>query len=405
MRGPAGHSNVSDPAQAARRDDRIRVLLLMTSSAGGVGVWAYLLTKGLSKSEFDVTVAFGRGYPMDSEFGGLGVTVVPLSLSRSLAPWTNLKGFAQIYRLLRDGDFDIVCTACSIAGVLGRAAGWIAGVPCRIWTAHAYASHPHQSWLKRGIYRLVERGMDRLTTHYVAVSESMREFGIRNRIMRPEKVSVIHNGIVIAGPPAASPWEVRAELGLRSDTLVVGTLGRLEPQKGLDVLLRAASSVRRRVRDVEFVVAGDGPLRERLEALSRELGLQDFVRFVGWQRDAARVLSILDVYCLSSLWEAFGLAAAEAMALEKPVVATRVDGVAEVVQDGETGVLVPPGDPEALAEGLVTLLTDAGLRRRMGVAGRRRVETRFTVPEMVRRYEGLFRELAAATRRVARGRA
>jgi glycosyltransferase involved in cell wall biosynthesis len=373
---------------------RIRVLLLMTSTAGGVGLQNYFLARGLPRERFAVSVAFGPGYPFDGAFEALDVPVRRLSLSRRPSPLANLRGFIEVLRLLRGGGFDVVCTSASIAGLVGRVAGRMMGVPVRLHVLHVYASRPYQSEWKRRLYRGIERWLDGFTTAYVAVSESAKRFGVDSGIMTADKVAVIFNAVERRAPGARPSLEIRRELGLRPDSRVVGTLGRLETQKGIRYLLSAVPAVLERHPDTEFVVVGDGPLRGELEALSRRLGVDGVVRFAGWREDVPEILGILDVFCLASLWETFGLVLAEAMFVSLPVVATRVDAIPEVVADNETGLLVPPRDPAALAAGISKLLADPALARTMGLAGFERASSMFSLDAMLGGYERLLDSLA-----------
>jgi glycosyltransferase involved in cell wall biosynthesis len=372
---------------------RIKVLLFITSTAGGAGVHAYYLAKYLSREQFDITVAFGPGYPLDAEFRELDVPVKVLRISRRISPLTNLRGLQQVHGLIKRKRFDIVCMECSIAGFIGRIAASLAGVPVKVLIIQAYASRPFQNPLRRSLFRWIERALDPLTTRYVAVSQATKRCGVETGIMPPEKVDVIYNAVDLKDkiriPPDKLPEDLRRNRHIR----VVGTLSRCEPQKGLGHLLRAAAIVRERNRDTEFWIVGDGPARRQLEALARQLAVDDVVRFRGWRSDIGNVLSALDVFCLPSLWEQAPLALAEAMAMGLPVVATAVDGVPEMVNAGKTGILVPPKDPHALAAAICRLLDDPALAERMGKAGRERAEQMLALETMVSRYEDFLRNL------------
>ena len=197
----------------------------------------------------------------------------------------------------------------------------------------------------------------------------------------------------MAQPPQPTRL-LREELGIPEGSTVIGTLARLDRQKVLDDMLRATALVREQCSNVTLLIAGDGPLHADLRALARELRIEDSVHFLGWRTDVQRVLSCIDVYCLSSLWEALPFALLEAMAMSRPIVATSVDGVPEIVVDGKTGFLASPREPRVLAEGLVKLVRDPELRERMGAAGRRRAQAIFSVDNMVANYAELFREAA-----------
>jgi glycosyltransferase involved in cell wall biosynthesis len=199
---------------------------------------------------------------------------------------------------------------------------------------------------------------------------------------------MIHNGVSVV------ELERDAASGLSRETgsgFVVGTAGRLETVKGLEDFLRAAARLDR--DDIRFMIVGDGPDRGRLERIARESGVEDRIEFCGYSPNLAGELATMDVFVMPSLTEGFGLVAAEAMALEKPVVASDVGGLAEVVEDGLTGILVPPGDPKALASAIGRLLDDSAARRSMGEAGRRRVLEHFAAKRMVEEHLSVYGEL------------
>jgi glycosyltransferase involved in cell wall biosynthesis len=237
--------------------------------------------------------------------------------------------------------------------------------------------------------RIVSAGVHR----YVAVSEEVARrmatcFGIS-----PAKLRVIHNGIDPG--PFGRPPDARLRTALIGDPHrpLVLTLARLAPQKGLDTLVAAA----RLVPEAVFVVAGDGPERGALEAQAATLGLADRMRFLGHRRDVAALLDACDVFALPSLFEGLPLAVLEAMAAGKPVVASHIGGTDEAVLEGVTGLLVPPADPCALARAIRVVLADPALARRLGAAGRSRVDAEFSARRMVRAVEATYDEVLAAT--------
>jgi glycosyltransferase involved in cell wall biosynthesis len=373
---------------------RKKVLLLITSTAGGAGEQAYQLARDISHEEFDLTVAFGPGYPLDDDFAKLPLRVEHLSMSRHVAPLANFRAFFQVRRLIREERYDIVCTSCSIAGFVGRAAAALGGVPARVHIIQVYASRRMQASSKRAVFRWIERSLDPLTSRYVAVTGAVKQYGVDTGLMVPEKVDVVFNAAELRPAEPGARKRIREEFDIPDDAQVVGTLGRYEEQKGLEHLLRAAAIVLAERPRTCFVIVGDGPLRGELEAQARELGIEHAVRFTGWRRDIPELLSAMDVFCLASLWETFGIVLAEAMLASLPVVASRVDGIPEVVAHGETGFLVPPKDHLGMAERLLEVLRDQERAAELGRAGYERASTRFSVRNMVDGYERLFRELA-----------
>jgi glycosyltransferase involved in cell wall biosynthesis len=260
---------------------------------------------------------------------------------------------------------------------------------------HSFASHPHvrQPW--RRLALAVERSLDRLTDQYIAASEAMIHHGVENQIFTSDKVTRIANAVDIAAIDriASVPaGERRRSLGLSDHEFVIGFVGRLEQAKGCEYLLRAAAKIRNR-RGMRFVICGDGSLRDDLESLAAELELTENVLFLGWRNDVWQVMQAFDIMAMPSLWESFGLAAAEAMTLGKPVVASAVDGLKEVVQDRETGLLAPSKDPLALAWAIETLAKHPSLREMMGRQGRTRAEQFYSLDRMIRDHELVYDEL------------
>jgi glycosyltransferase involved in cell wall biosynthesis len=383
-------------------DDRLRVLHVTATTTGGVGLLILFLVKHLDPRAFDLSVAFGRGYLLDRSFDEAGVTVYALSASRRVNVFSILRGTLEVYRILSRGRYDIVQSHTSIGGVMGRLAGWAARVPVVLWTVHGLGAHPgHPGW-KRALIRKVEALLDWFTDHYVAVSEHLREEAVRAGIFRESKVTVIPNGLQFDHIPSTFDRDAkRRALGIAADCPVIGTVTRLEPQKANAVFLRAVALVMRRVPNLVTLIAGDGPERRELEELAVELGIAAQVRFLGWRDDAVELLGTLDLFCMSSRWEGCPMVLLEAMAMRRPVVATDIGGVREIVVNGETGLLIAPGNAEAFADAVLGLLAADGERERMGAAGRRRVEQHFNAESMLAAYARLYRDLVAGRRRQA----
>ncbi len=248
------------------------------------------------------------------------------------------------------------------------------GVPAIVATAHLFA--PIDGARLAGVKQWIQsRCLDR----YIAVSSEVRDRLVSDLGVSVAKIRVVHNGIATVRCAVVDDAGLRAAIGVEGDRAMVLTPARLNVQKGHEFLLRAAASV----PGAMFVLAGDGPERRPLEALAQDLGVADRVRFLGQRDDVAALLSTSDLMVLPSLVEGLPVSVLEAMAAEKPVVATAIGGTDEAVVHGETGLLVPPRDPAALAVAIRTLLRDRGLSARLAAAGRARVEARFSREAMV----------------------
>jgi len=243
-------------------------------------------------------------------------------------------------------------------------------------------------------YRRIEQALWRVPDALVAVGHHQAE-GIRRLYGIPEeRLRVLWNG-VDAPQPQPAP-DIVARLGANGIP-VVGSISTLIPQKGLFDLLDAAAIIHRSGRRFKLMLAGEGVLRPQLERRVAELGLLDVVIFLGWVPQASRrALPLCDIFVQSSHWEAMSIVLLEAMAARKPIVATSVGESARVLVDGESGLIVPPRQPQALAEALMRVLDDHELRDRLAAAAQRRYQDHFTVAHMVKRHEVLYAELLGA---------
>jgi glycosyltransferase involved in cell wall biosynthesis len=370
------------------------VLQVITSLVGGAGLYAYQLTRCLDPARFDVTLAFGPGYPLDAVVASEGLAHRKLRWTRRLNPLATLEGAWDLWAVLRREPFDIVHTHCSLGGAVGRVLARCAGVPHILFTIHAFASRGYQPLWRRQLFLVVERFLDACTDGYLASTQVMKDLVIAKRIARAERIEVVPLGIELpAVPDAADRGRARAALGLSDGELAVAVAGRLEQQKGVTYLLRAFSRVHRVMPHVRLLVFGDGPLAAELRDEARRFGVAPAVHFLGWRSDLEALLPGCDVLCLPSLWEAFGYVLLEAMAAMVPIVATRVEGIPEVTGNGECALLVPAADDAALAGALRDLLEDAGRRRLLAQRGRQRVERQYTLAQMIRRLEAFYERL------------
>lgn len=352
---------------------RIRILYVESGSGnGGSATCLANLVTGLDRAAFAPIVAYygdGVGIRRIRE-AGIETAALP-SRGRAFALW----------RLIRRHKAHLVHNNNELYSQPGTmAAAALAGVPC------VCALRATRALTRR------ERVWVPFVRRFLAVSEATREAYVRTGI--PEgRIEVALDGIDVSRFPANGAHPASAA------ALTVGLVGRMIPEKGIEPFLRAARLVADRIPQARFVLVGgdptpDGRHMARWRALTETLGLAGRVEFTGWRSDIPALTAQFDVAAqASTYWEGWAMSLLEAMACGKPVVATRIGGVPEVVEHGVTGVLVAPGDVPALAEALTTLLQDAALRRRYGAAGRRRVETRFDQQRLIRQMERLYTEL------------
>ena len=376
---------------------RIRVVHVITRlELGGAQQNTLYCVRHHDRQRFDVGLIAGRGGLLDDEARSIpdaDVQLVPY-LRHPLAPAHDAYALARLVRHFRTRRVDIVHTHSSKAGILGRLAARMAGVPVVIHTVHGWSFNDTQSAARRRLYVMLERLCARLTDRLLVVSSPNREKGLALDIGRPGAYRVLHSGIDIAAfAGATGRAEVREELGFGAERIVVGTVANFKAQKAPLDFVAAAAAARRREPRFAFFMAGDGELRAEVERRIRAEGLRDCFRLLGWRRDAVRLFQAMDIYLLTSHFEGLPRSVLQAMAAGVPVVATAVDGTPEVVRDEISGLLVKPGDTDGAARALARLARDAGLRRRCVAGGRSLLGTSFDIDVMVRRLEDHYEEL------------
>lgn len=342
----------------------------------------------------------GTGDPAEGSLAGsaadAGIPVRTLSgLRREISPVEDILTFWRLFWIIRAGGYQIVHTHISKSGVLGRLAARAAGVPGIV---HTYHGDVFQSYFSPGRSRLLlafEQMAGAVSDRLIEVSAATMSRHLAYGIASSERFVLIPNGIDLSawGRPRQEASALRARLGIPAEVPVIGTVAMLVPIKRLDVLLAAAERVATRRPDALFVIAGDGALRRTLEAQAAASGLSSRVRFLGLREDLPSLMSAFDILALSSDAEGCPTAPMEAMAAGRPVVATDVGGVSEVVDHGQTGLLVPRRDPDRLAEAILSLLDSPNRRAAMGTRGRQVVRERYSASAMVDRVDRLYREV------------
>lgn len=359
-----------------------RVLYLITElNVGGAERALARLLAGLDRGQFEPIVAclYGAQSPVAMSIRALEIPVIDLGMTNK---W-RLDAFWRLYRLLCREQPAILHTWLFHANLAGRVVGRLAGIPVVI-------SGERTMGMESRLRYLLNRLTLALADRVVCVSERVAAFCVRRIGLASEKTVVIPNGVdfperdALMDKPAA-----RRALELPVEGLWVGSVARLDPVKRVDVLIQALA----RLDGVRAFVVGYGSEEQRLKGMAEELGLGERVRLVGYQQDVWPWLAACDVFALSSDWEGMPNAVLEAMGAGLPVVATAAGGTPDVVLDGVTGLLVPPGDAGALAAALERLIRDPELRRAMGAAGSHRARACFSAQAMVERTQMLYTEL------------
>jgi glycosyltransferase involved in cell wall biosynthesis len=373
-------------------------LLVIEATIGGTRRHVVDLARGLAARGIEVWLASAQrrdpGYPADlAALAALGVHCVDVPMVRSIHPGRDLADLRTLEELVRRVEPDVVHTHSSKAGVLGRLAAASAGRPV-VHTPHTFAflfKAEFSAW-QRALFRALEQHLSGSSAAVIAVSRSEAESMRRSLVVPRERVRVVPNGIDAARWIAARPVS-RASLGVPEGVPLLSVLGLLHVAKGQDVALRALA--RPELAGAHLLLAGMGHAREELEELARSLGVAQRAHFLGWRDDAPALVAATDVVLLPSRWEGMPYIVLESMAAARPVVATRVDGAIELVDDGRTGALVEIEDDASLARAVARVLALApGARERMGELARERVLGTFTIERMLDSMLAVYSEVA-----------
>lgn len=376
---------------------RIKVLHVITRFIAGSGGNTLVSATGMDPAKYESWVAAMPGGPLWDPARTAGVRTVPLRHMRErISPWHDLMACLELVRLIRRERFTVVHTHCSKAGFIGRVAAWIAGVPAVVHTFHILAVHPGLGPLRRQLYLTLDRLARPLAHRYVAVAPRVARSAVELGFAGAGTISVVPSAIDVDAIPTSANPSLRASLGVEPDVPLVGTVGRLVAQKSPVDFVRMCALIHEVRPDARFVMVGDTTLEsDSREQEAREeaerLGVP--VIFTGFRADAAQLAAAFDVYVVPSRYEGLGRAVTEAMASARPVVATAVNGVPDLVEHGASGLLTEPGNPKSLADAVLWLLDNPVAAHTMGLRGRDRVRWHFRPGVMCDALDALYSEL------------
>lgn len=361
---------------------------------GGAQKVVLMTLERLPPDRYDPALVTGtEGLLVDDamQIPGIRVLWIP-PLVRELRPLKDVLAFLSLWQLFRRERPHVVHTHSSKAGILGRWAAKLAGVPVIFHTVHGFSFNDFQRPLVRSTYRWLERVTARVTSKLIMVSYANAEKGEKNGIFKRGDWILCRDGIYLE--EFMRPGQRRQKLkewGVPEDRVVVGMISNFKLQKSPLDFIKLAAKVLKETGRAHFVMAGDGELRAGVESRIQKHGIGGNVTLLGWQKDMPEVYRNLDIVVLTSLWEGLPCVFSEAMASELPVVATNVDGAREAIIDGDNGYLHEPHDVDAMAKSVLRLVTDSDLRREMGRRGKDRV-MEFDIGASVAALDSAYRE-------------
>jgi len=346
-----------------------------------------------NRQNFDTVIMYSREGKLLREFENIDISVELFDPKSKF----NLSEILYIYQLIKKHKIDVLQTHGLRVDFFGFIAAKLAGIP-HIITRHVAFSHHLISTARKRLYTFFDKFALKSAAKIITVSRIIENDLIENLSINHNKVVTIHNGVALDRYSNINPvivQQIRDELGIDAKKRVVGMVAQLSNWKGIQYFLQAIPAVLKRHRDVVFLIVGDGPERKNLENIARELRISSHVIFAGFRRDIPNVISTMDISVLSSLREGLPNALLESMALGKPVVATDVGGVYEIVLHNKTGFLVPPRNPQMLADAIIEFLDNKAKAKKMGKTGRELITKNFSLKQMVAQYEKVYENVIA----------
>ena len=386
------------------REERTKIVRIIARlNIGGPALHVVNLNKGLSSDRFESLLVTGSPNPGEGSMldyaqeNGVRPLIIPEMVGEASFRPRDIKALLRLYRILRMERPQIVHTHTAKAGFLGRVAARMAGVPIIVHTYHGHVLHGYYGPLKSWLLLQMERGMARISNQLVAVSPLVKEDLLAYRVAPAEKIHVIPLGFDLEPffDCGSLKGEFRRELELSPGDQLVGILGRIFPIKNHRLFLESATQVAKQAPNARFVIVGDGILRSAMERYAGDLGIQQRVIFTGWRHDLPRIYADLDLLVVSSNNEGTPVSAIEAMASGCPVVATQVGGLPDVIENGETGYLVPAQQPAALAAAMLKLISNPQKAEQMGRAAQLSVKDKFSIGRLISETESLYQDLVA----------
>ena len=376
----------------------IRILHIHTMPViSGSGINTYLSMDGMDRQVYEVELACAPGGRLIDLVQDSGMEVrIFRNLVQPLSPYRDLRAAMDLFLFLRKNPCHVVHTHNSKAGFVGRLAAAMARVPVIVHTVHGFAFHDQEPRWRQVLFLNLERLASHWCQKMIFISQPLLDWGLKEHIVPREKTVKIYSGIRLEHFHPVDRDEknrIREKWKLRPEEAVIGIVSKLWEGKGHATLIEAVKELTKDIKDVRLVIVGEGYLQDELVKQVARLGLGDRVLFTGFQMDVSEIIATFDVAVLPSFFEGMGRVILEAMAMAKPVVASRVGGIPDLVEDGRNGFLVQPGDAKALAAAIKRLLIDKELAGEMGSRGRKMVDEKFSSDIMVRSIDEVYRHL------------
>ncbi|MGL5560174.1 MAG: glycosyltransferase family 4 protein [Paraclostridium dentum] len=373
---------------------KIKVLHITQATIGGTLEYLKLFFNNIDKDKYEVNLVCPNYGPMKSEIENIGVKVHVVDMSRDINVKDDLKSFIELKKIIKKLNPDIVHLHSSKAGVLGKLAAYLNKKPC-IYNAHGWAFSMNVNNKKKKIYALIEKYTSIFCNKIVNISNYEYELAKKYKIANENKMVTIYNGIDINkfNNSKYEKEKVLEELNIPSNSFVVGMVARISEQKDPESFIRIAKKLCDQLENVYFVLVGDGELRPKIDSMIKTYRIEDKVKITGWVDDVNKYISIFDVGILTSKWEGFGLVLTEYMAASKPIVASNVGGIPELIVDKYNGFLVEKNKDDEFVKCILELNSNIELRTIYVQNSLKQLESKFNIKKLVEMHDEIYKEL------------
>lgn len=369
----------------------MRTVMHIAQASGGVERYLQTLLKYFDKKEFRHILVLSQDYDFE-KFKALSDSIECVAMYRSINLVNELKAARKVRKIIKKYKPDIVYMHSTKAGIIGRIANF--GIKnVSIYNPHGWAFNMKCGEKKRRIYAAIERLFAPLCTQIVAISDYEKESAAKRHICNAAKIQVIYNGIDFEEYPEDRVYPTREELCIPKNAVVVGTVGRLDRQKAPDVFVKAAEIIKKEIPNAFFVMVGNGRQETEIMQMIAEKGLKDSFLITGWVKNPYDYINEFDIAMLLSRWEGFGLVLPEYMFFGKPIVATKVDAIPNIIEDGVNGLLVEMDDAEMAADRVLAIYKDTELKESLVKNGKKIVCSKFNASRVSLEHKCLFKEL------------
>lgn len=372
------------------KSKKIRILHV-AQAAGGVDRYLRMLLKYLDKGKFENIVVLSQNF-RESDYNNLVSSFEQINMTREIG-FNDFKAIQEVRKLIKKYNPDIVYAHSSKAGAIARVADIGLKNHC-IYNPHGWAFNMRCSSKKKALYTAIERIAAPFCEKIICISDAEKQSALEKKICREDKFQVIYNGVDIEAYEKGPHGEInRKDMGIPDDAFIVGMVGRITPQKAPDIFVKAAKLIKDSIPKAHFIIVGKGEQEAEIRNYAEKNGFVDALHITGWVDNPMSYVELFDVACLLSRWEGFGLALPEYMMAGKPIVASRVDAIPYIIEDGKNGLLVEVDDELGTSKAVMKLYKNPAYRKRFGACGLEDVHNRFNARRVAVEHKMLFEKI------------